>query len=37
MDLVKIAGAAHYLPGRVNIGVIIGDGQAAMYGGRCQV
>ncbi|MFI5339106.1 MAG: MBL fold metallo-hydrolase [Candidatus Methylomirabilales bacterium] len=30
MDLVKIAGPAHYLPGRVNIGVILGDGQAAL-------
>ena len=30
MDLVKIAGPAHYLPGRVNIGVIVGDGQAAL-------
>jgi glyoxylase-like metal-dependent hydrolase (beta-lactamase superfamily II) len=30
MDLVKIAGPAHYLPGRVNIGVIAGDGQAAL-------
>jgi glyoxylase-like metal-dependent hydrolase (beta-lactamase superfamily II) len=30
MDLVRIAGAAHYLPGRVNIGVIMGDGQAAL-------
>ncbi len=30
MDLVKIAGPARYLPGRVNIGVIIGDGQAAI-------
>ncbi|MBI2562851.1 MAG: MBL fold metallo-hydrolase [candidate division NC10 bacterium] len=29
MDLVKIAGPAHYLPGRVNIGVLIGEGQAA--------
>jgi glyoxylase-like metal-dependent hydrolase (beta-lactamase superfamily II) len=32
MDLVKIAGPAHYLPGRVNIGVIVGDGQAALVG-----
>jgi glyoxylase-like metal-dependent hydrolase (beta-lactamase superfamily II) len=30
MDLVKIAGPAHYLPGRVNIGAIVGDGQAAL-------
>ncbi len=30
MDLAQIAGPAHYLPGRVNIGVIIGDGQAAL-------
>jgi len=30
MDFVKIAGPAHYLPGRVNIGVILGDGQAAL-------
>jgi glyoxylase-like metal-dependent hydrolase (beta-lactamase superfamily II) len=30
MDLAKIAGPAHYLPGRVNIGVIAGDGQAAL-------
>lgn len=30
MELVKIAGPAHYLPGRVNIGVIIGNGQAAL-------
>lgn len=30
MHLVKIAGPAHYLPGRVNIGAIIGDGQAAL-------
>jgi len=30
MDLVKIAGPAHYLPGRVNIGAIAGDGQAAL-------
>lgn len=30
MELVKIAGPAHYLPGRVNIGVIAGDGQAAL-------
>jgi glyoxylase-like metal-dependent hydrolase (beta-lactamase superfamily II) len=29
MELVKIAGPAHYLPGRVNIGVLIGEGQAA--------
>ncbi len=30
MTLERIAGAAHYLPGRVNIGVLIGEGQAAL-------
>ncbi len=30
MDLAQIAGPAHYLPGRVNIGALIGDGQAAL-------
>jgi glyoxylase-like metal-dependent hydrolase (beta-lactamase superfamily II) len=29
MTLEQIAGAAHYLPGRVNIGVIIGETEAA--------
>ena len=30
MDLMKIVGPAHYLPGRVNIGVITGEGRAAL-------
>ncbi len=30
MDFVRIAGPAHYLPGRVNIGVLVGEGQAAL-------
>ncbi len=30
MALEQIAGPAHYVPGRVNIGVIVGDGQAAL-------
>ncbi len=30
MDLIKIAGPAHYLPGRVNIGVIVGPSEAAL-------
>jgi len=29
MTLEQIIGPAHYVPGRVNIGVIVGDGQAA--------
>ncbi len=29
MTLERIVGAAHYVPGRVNIGVIAGEGQAA--------
>ena len=29
MTLAQIAGPAHYIAGRVNIGVIVGDGQAA--------
>ncbi|HSB77475.1 MAG TPA: MBL fold metallo-hydrolase [Candidatus Methylomirabilis sp.] len=29
MGLEPIAGAAYYLPGRVNIGVLVGEGQAA--------
>ena len=29
MALEQIAGPAHYVAGRVNIGVILGDGQAA--------
>ena len=29
MTLERIAGPAHYISGRVNIGVIVGDGQAA--------
>ncbi len=29
MTLDQIVGAAHYVPGRVNIGVIVGEGQAA--------
>jgi len=30
MALEQIAGAAHHLPGRVNIGVLFGEGQAAL-------
>jgi glyoxylase-like metal-dependent hydrolase (beta-lactamase superfamily II) len=29
MTLERIAGPAHYVAGRVNIGVIVGDGRAA--------
>lgn len=30
MELLKIAGPAHYVPGRVNIGIIADNGQAAL-------